>query len=255
MGQFLGGYIFIARQFASLLESLIQSKSHNELLFLAFGGRQEVSGYAMSPPQLARNTPVLNLLQPIAIDGDVLCRIKLDLSFKYRGQGDVGKVLHREEPLLAEARLYSGVLVTLRVAHLIVVILHLLHQVGLLQINGNLPTHLHAVHTHVEPCSFGERTVRIENVDGLEVVCFTQGIVVHVVSRGHLQTARTELNIHVAVFYDRDNATHQRHHHFVAAQPLVLGVLGVNTHGGIAHDGFGTCGSYNGVVTSVLVAV
>ena len=255
MGQFLGGYIFIARQFASLLESLIQSKSHNELLFLAFGGRQEVSGYAMSPPQLARNTPVLNLLQPIAIDGDVLCRIKLDLSFKYRGQGDVGKVLHRKEPLLAEARLYSGVLVTLRVAHLIVVILHLLHQVGLLQINGNLPTHLHAVHTHVEPCSFGERTVRIENVDGLEVVCFTQGIVVHVVSRGHLQTARTELNIHVAVFYDRDNATHQRHHHLVAAQPLVLGVLGVNAHSGIAHDSFGTCGSYNGVVTSVLVAV
>ena len=34
----------------------------------------------------------------------------------------------------------------------------------------------------------------------------------------------------------------------MATQPLVLGVFGIDTHSGIAHDGLRTCGSNNGIV-------
>ena len=69
----------------------------------------------------------------------------------------------------------------------------------------------------------------------------------------HLQTARSELDFHIAVFDDTDFPTYQRHDHFAAAQPLVLWVLRVDAHGRIAHDGFRTCRCHNGVVAFLVL--
>ena len=66
--------------------------------------------------------------------------------------------------------------------------------------------------------------------------------------RSHLQATRTEFDIHVAVLDDGNHAAHQRHDHLAALQPLVLRVLGVDTHGGITHDGLRSCGSHYGIV-------
>ena len=41
----------------------------------------------------------------------------------------------------------------------------------------------------------------------------------------------------------------------MSAQPSVLRVFRVDTHGGVAHDGFGTCGGHYGIVASVGVPV
>ena len=64
----------------------------------------------------------------------------------------------------------------------------------------------------------------------------------------HFQTASAKLNVHIAVFYHADDTIHKWYNHFLASQPLVLWVFGVNTHGGVSHNGLRTCGGHNGVV-------
>ena len=253
MRQLVSRDILVTRHLAGLFEGLLHGEGYDVLLLFTFGSGEEIGGYAVTPPELARDAPILYVLQPVAVGRDILGGIEFELSFEHGGQGDVGKVLHGEEPLLAEARLYGRVLVALGVPHLVVVVLHLLHQAGLLQVGGNLFAHLHAIHAYIEACCLRNGAVRIEDVDGLQVVGLTEGVVVHVVGGSHLQATGTELHIHIAVFDDGDDATYQGYHHLMATQPLVLGVLGVDAHGRIAHDGFGTCGGHHGIVATVSI--
>ena len=53
----------------------------------------------MTPPELTRDTPVLDVLQPVLVGIDVFLRIEFQFTVEYRRQGDVCKVLHLEEPL------------------------------------------------------------------------------------------------------------------------------------------------------------
>ena len=67
-------------------------------------------------------------------------------------------------------------------------------------------------------------------------------------SRRNFQTACSELNIHVAVFDNRDDTIHQWHDDLLATQPLVLWVFGVDTHSGITHNRLRTCSSDNSII-------
>ena len=73
----------------------------------------------------------------------------------------------------------------------------------------------------------------------------TKHIVVDVVSWSHLQAARTELNVDVLILDDWNHAVHQRHDDFLAFQMLILRVVRVDTHGGVAHDCLRTCCSHH----------
>ena len=66
--------------------------------------------------------------------------------------------------------------------------------------------------------------------------------------RSDLQTTSTELYIHVAVLNYRNHAINQRYNYLAALQPLVLRVLGIDTHSGITHDGLRTGGGHNSVI-------
>ena len=163
-------------------------------------------------------------------------------------------MLHREEPLLTETRLYCCILIALAVAHLVLIVLHLFQQASFLQVDGDLLAHIHAVHSHVEWTLVADGTIRVEDVDGLEVVGLTQCIVVYIVGRRHFQTACSEFDIHIAVLDNRNHTVHQWHDDFLATQPLILRVFGVDTHRRIAHDGLRTCGS-NHCVVALLILV
>ena len=86
-------------------------------------------------------------------------------------------------------------------------------------------------------------------------MCLSKGVVVDIVCWSNLQTACSELYVHIAVFDHRDHAVHQRHDNLMAAQPLVLRVLGVDAHGGVAHDGLRTCCGYHSIEASVSILV
>ena len=81
----------------------------------------------------------------------------------------------------------------------------------------------------------------------------TQHVVVGVVSRSYFQTACSKLDVYITVFDNGDHATYQRYNHLLALQPLVLYVLGVDTHSGIAHDSLRTCGSNYSIVALLIL--
>ena len=104
----------------------------------------------MAPPQLTRDAPVLDVLQPVLIGVLIFGGIEFQLVIQDWRQGDVSKVLHLEEPLERETGLDGSVWVTLRIAYLVDVVFNFLHQTGSLQVLGNLLAAVHAVHTDIE---------------------------------------------------------------------------------------------------------
>ena len=212
------------------------------------------SGNTVTPPKLARNTPVLNILQPLAVGVLVLIRIELDFVVHDGRQCNIGKMLHLEEPLQREARLNSRVGIALRIPHLVGVVLHLFHKACCLEVFGNLLAAGKAVHANIERRLLGNGAIVVENVDGLQVVSLAEIVVIDIVGRGHLQTACTKLNIDIAVLDNLHLTTHEGHNDMMSAEPLVLGVFGVDAHGRVTHDGLGTRGGNHSIVT-LFVAV
>ena len=84
----------------------------------------------MAPPELAADAPVLNVVEPVFISVLILFGVELQRVFHHRREGDVGKVLHLQEPLHTQARLHSGVAVAFGVAHLVFVVFHMVEQTG-----------------------------------------------------------------------------------------------------------------------------
>ena len=206
----------------------------------------------MTPPELTADTPVLDVLQPVAIGVLILLRVELDVVVHYWREGDVSKVLHLEEPLCRELWLdwHIG---TLREAHLIIIVLNLLHQSGVLKVDGNLLAHVHAVHTYIETCCLADGTIVVEDIDGLQTMLQTEGVVVDIVSWSHLQATGTELDIYVCILDDRNLAVYERYDHVLALQPGILLILRVDTHGRVAHDGFRTGGCYHCIVALLIL--
>ena len=85
-----------------------------------------------------------------------------------------------------------------------------------------------------------ERAVVVEDIDGLELVLLTEHIVIDVVRRRDLQTARTELNVYVLVLDNGDCTADDRHDELLATEEVIALVIGVDTYGGVPHDGLGT---------------
>ena len=202
----------------------------------------------MSPPQLARDAPVLDVLQPVLIGVLVFRGVELDFVVHHGWQGNVGKMFHAEEPLQRQTGLDGCVGVTLGIAHLVGVLFHTLHQTCLFKVAGYLFAAGKTVHAHIEGRLSRDGAVGIEDVDALEVVRLAEHVVVGVVGGSDLQTTCAKLYFDIAVFDDLYLASYQRHDDVVPLEPLVLRVFGVDTHGCVAHDGFRTCCGYNGVI-------
>ena len=137
----------------------------------------------------------------------------------------------------------------------------MVHQPGGNEVFGNCLAAVEAVHTLIllaVRLLFGfdaaevDVSVGREDVVGGQIVFLPQHVVVGVVGGRHLQTARAESNLHVAVFNHGHHASHNGHDEVLAFEPLVLLFLGVDAHGHVAHDGLGARGGYNGVFAGLL---
>ena len=126
------------------LQGLFGRLGHDVSAFGQVPGRD-----AVSPPQLAADAPVLDVLQPVAIRVLVLGGIELQLVLHHGGQGHVCKVLHLEEPLHGEFRL-DGHVGAFGETYLVGVGLDLLQQSGGIEVFLDLAAHVKAVHAHVE---------------------------------------------------------------------------------------------------------
>ena len=159
----------------------------------------------MPPPQLTADTPVLDVLHPVAIGVLELRRVQADLVIHHRIEGGLSESLHLEEPLHRELG-FDGDERTLGVSYLIRVGLDLLHQACSLEVEFDLLTYVKAIHTSISSPVFVERPIVVEDIDGLQLVLLTEHIVIDVVRRGDLQTACTKLNIYIFILDDRNGA-------------------------------------------------
>ena len=94
MRELVDGDILVTLYLASLLKSLFLCKRYNILLLFALGCWKEVGRDAVTPPKLARDTPVLDVLKPVAVCSNVFGWVELDLALEHWRQSYVGKVLH-----------------------------------------------------------------------------------------------------------------------------------------------------------------
>ena len=76
---------------------------------------------------------------------------------------------------------------------------------------------------------------------------FAEHIVVHVVGRSHFEATCAEVDVNVVILDDRYFTVDQRHYHFFASEVLILGIIWVDAHSGVTHDGLRACGRYYGV--------
>ena len=91
----------------------------------------------------------MNVLKPVLVCGLVFCGIEVHLTLHDWRQGYIGKVLHLKEPLERETRFDGRIGITLRISHLIIIILHTLHESCLLEVDGYLSAAVEAVHSHI----------------------------------------------------------------------------------------------------------
>ncbi len=201
---------------------------------------------AVSPPQLARDAPVADGGHPVAVGIAEFLRHEFDVALFHGGDGRLHQLLHLHEPLHGELRLDNGV-GALGVAHLVVVVLHFLHEVGPGEVFHNLFAHVEAVHTGVEAGGFRDGAVVVEDVDAGEVVFLAEHIVVNIVGRGDFQATGAEVHLHIFVHDDGYGAADHRHDDAFTFQPGVALVVGVYAHGRVAQNCFGTRRSHHDI--------
>ena len=166
----------------------------------------------------------------------------------------MGEVIHLDKPLHRQARLDSD-LGALAHTHIVGIVLNALHQSGGLEVLGDSLATVEAVHAHIHTGTLGDCGIVIEDVNNLEVVSLAEHIIVLVMSRSDLEATGTELDVDITVLDNGNYAIYQGHDYLATAEPAILGVLGIDTHGGIAHDCLGTSGGDHGIVATLVVDV
>ena len=149
--------------------------------------------------------------------------------------------------MVAEAGFGCGVGVAFGVADFVFVVFDFFDESCFGEVFGYLFADGEAVHADVHSGGFADGGVVIEDVDCLQVVFFAEHVVVHVMGGCDFEAACAEVDLYVVVFDDGDFTAYEGYDDAFAAEVLVFGVVGVDAHCGVAHDGFRACGGHDGI--------
>ncbi len=209
-------------------------------------------GNLVTPPQLARNAPVLNVVEPLVVGVDPVFRVELDLAVGNDFQRLVSDALavrtglgHCDEPLVGQHRLdhHAGPVAS---RHLELVFVDLFQQAERIEVGHDRFTRVEAVHAAV----LFRRVVvdlGVQREDGnqRQVVALAHRVVVEVVGGRHLDHAGAELAVHVFVGDDGNLTLGQRQLDGLADQVLIALVVRVHHHRRIAEHGLGSGGGHD----------
>ncbi len=198
-------------------------------------------GDAVAPPQLARDAPVVEVVDPVEVALLHLHRVDRDAAVADRVTGGLGEGLDLDPPLEGQARLDGGA--AARAVPDGVQVRALLRDDATLlaQRADDRGTGLVAVQAE-EGAVDGDDTVLVHDRHVGQVVALPDGEVVRVVRRGHLDAAGAELRVDVGVRDDGDRAVGQRELDELADQVLVALVVGVDGDGRVTEHRLGAGG-------------
>ena len=203
--------------------------------------RAVVSGNAVTPPELAGDAPVADILHPAQVAVLEVLRNILQLTALYNVDSRLCKGRHFHEPLLRAARLNYGV-AALACAYVVNVLFNLNEKTLCFKIGYHSLSCLVSVHSRVFPAVLLVYCgVIVHYVDDRETVAQTYLVVVGVVGRRDLYYAGPEIHFNVLVCDDRYLSVGKRELYGLADDALVALIVRVNGDRGIAEKRFGTC--------------
>ena len=208
-------------------------------------------GNLVAPPQLARDAPVLDVLEPLVVDREPLLGEDLHVAARDGVERDLRdrlarmqragrrRLAHRHVPLLGQRRLddFAGAAAA-RHHHLVRLLRD--DEAG----GAQVLEHALARDVAVEPAVLRRRVVvdgrgQREDRDRLEVVALADFEVVEVVRRRDLHATGAELAVDHRVGDHRNRPAGQRQRDLLADERGVALVLGVHGHGDVAQQGLG----------------
>ena len=207
-------------------------------------------GNAVAPPQLAADTPVLEVLHPGGVGLRPTRGVEGDLAGVDGVERRPLKLVDGDEPLLGQPRLKRGV-TSVAVHDGVVVVLDMIEQVMLLKPLDDGLAALLAGHAGELTVALDDHRVLVEDVDLRQVVGLTHGVVVGVVSRRDLDEAGTEVGVDMPILKDGDLAVDDGELDGLTHEDGLLGVLRGDSDTRVAEHGLGARGGDDDVVLAV----
>ena len=207
-------------------------------------------GDLMTPPQLAGDAPVVDVLHPVDIRLGEALGHELDGAVLHHADGFLGQRRHLHEPLGRDQRLHV-VVAAVAGAHIVAVRLRLDQIAVGLQIGHHRLAAGVAIHALIFAGVFVHGAVVADAADDLQIVPQAHLEVVGVMGGGHLHGAGTEADLAVIVAHDGDLAVHNGQDAGLADQVLELLVLRVDRNARIAHHRLRTGGGDDDIAAAV----
>ena len=207
-------------------------------------------GDAVTPPQLARDAPVLKVLHPGGVGLRPARGVEGDLAGVDGVERRPLELVDGHKPLLGQPRLQSGV-ATVAMHDGVVEVLDVIEQVVLLEPLDDGLAALLAGHAGELAVALDNHRVLVEDVDLRQVVDLAHGVIVGVVGRGDLDEAGAEVSVDVPILKDRNLAVDDRQHYRLTHEGGLLGILRGDGNARVAEHGLGARGGDDDVVLAV----
>ena len=208
----------------------------------------------MSPPKLAADAPVPNILHPVEVHpgepiGDYLYPPVQD-----NVHSRLCQALHTDEPLLAHQRLHGhGAAVT--VPHGVDIRLYSLKQTILFQVSQYGFTALEPVHAFVGPGFPVHCAVQVHGGNDGQAMSLAHLEVHRIVSGCNLQRPSAESGVNCLIADNREGAIQHRKEHPLSAEVAVSFVIGIHRYCRIAQQGLRACGGHSYVAYAFLKGI
>ncbi len=199
---------------------------------------------AVAPPQLARDAPVVHVVDPVEVALGHLPRVDRHPAVAHRVAGGPGQRLDLDPPLERQPRLDGGPAARAVPDGVDVGALLGDDPALLAQRADDRRARLEAVQALERPVH-GDDAALVHDRDRLKAVPLADREVVRVVGRGDLDRAGAELRVDVRVRDDRDGAVGERQLDPPADQVPVPLVVGVDGHRGVAEHRLGAGGRHD----------
>ncbi len=186
-----------------------------------------VDGDLVAPPELARDAPGADVLQPLDVAAALALGLDLQAAVAHRLDRARGELVHAHEPLQRDQRL-DPLARAVRERHVVHVGLRARDPPLLAQLGHHGLARVERGHPGELPGRLGHAAVLADRGDLLEAVLAADLEVVGIVAGRDLQRAGAELGLDVGVGDDRQPAADEREDRRLPHEPRVALVVGVH---------------------------
>ena len=199
---------------------------------------------AVPPPQLARDTPVLQVFHPVVVGVFPVFRHELDAAAAHRLNRRAGQFFHAfgageiDKPLVGEIG-FDDDAAAVAVGALQCVRFYFFQKPGAVEVGDDFVARDPAVKAAIGGGDVvAQGGIGVHQVDDFHHVSLADGVVVEVVRGGDFHAAGAEVHFDVFVGNDGDDALGQRHVYHFAKQVAVAVVIGMHGKRAVGEDGF-----------------